>query len=81
MHSLFERFLPVQMCILRPNQANWSERRVVPIFMSVLDSNKNVLSSTQSMHKISNSVPYVKVPGWWLTSCPFDIGELSLCEN
>ena len=49
--------------------------------MSVLDSEKNAPSSTYSMHNISNSVPDEKVPVWWLTNCPVDIGELSLHEN
>ena len=35
-------------------------------------------SSTYSMHNISNRMPDEKVPGRWLTSCPVDLGELSL---
>ena len=49
--------------------------------MSVLDSNTNSLSSTYHMQKISKSVSDVKVPGWWITICPVDIGKLSLREN
>ena len=33
------------------------------------------------MQNISNSIPDDKVPGLWITNCPFDIGELSLREN
>ena len=33
------------------------------------------------MQKISKSVPDVKVPGRWLTSCPVYIDELSLRKN
>ena len=33
------------------------------------------------MQNISNRVPDDKVPGWWLTNCTFDLGELSLHEN
>ena len=28
MYSVFEGFFPVPMCILRPNQVKWLERRV-----------------------------------------------------
>ena len=33
------------------------------------------------MQNILNSVPDKKLPGWWLTNCPVDLGELSLREN
>ena len=46
MHSVFERFFPVPMCILRPNRAKWSDRRVIPLTMSVLDSKTNEPPST-----------------------------------
>ena len=46
MHSVFEVFFPVPMCILRTNQAKWSERRVIHISVLVLDSNMNTPSST-----------------------------------
>ena len=42
---------------------------------------KNAPSSTYSMHNISNSVPYEKVPGMWLTNSPVDLGGLSLRAN
>ena len=32
MHSVFEGFFPVSMCILRPNQEKWSERRAINFF-------------------------------------------------
>ena len=35
-HSVLEVF-SVPMCISRPNQEKWSERRVIPFLMSVLD--------------------------------------------
>ena len=37
MYSVFEGFFPVTMCISRPNQAKWLERRVIPLSVSVLD--------------------------------------------
>ena len=33
------------------------------------------------MHNISKSIPDEKVPGWWLTNCPVDLGELYLRTN
>ena len=33
------------------------------------------------MQNISNRVPDDKVPGWWLTNCTFDLGDLSLHTN
>ena len=44
-HSVLEVF-NVLMCILRPNRAKWSEMRVIPFSMSVLDSKTNAPSST-----------------------------------
>ena len=40
MHSVFEGWVPVSMCILRSNRAKWLENRVSPFLMSVLDSQK-----------------------------------------
>ena len=81
-HSVFEEFFFVPMCISSPNQAKWSERRVIHLSMPVLDSKKiNAPLSTYSMQNISKSIPDEKVPGRWLTNCPFDLGELSFHEN
>ena len=46
MNSVLKYFFPVPMCISRPNQAKWLERRVVPLAMSALDSKTRVMSST-----------------------------------
>ena len=46
MHSVFEGFSPVPMCISRPNQATGLERKVINISVSVLDSNTNAPPST-----------------------------------
>ena len=46
MLSVFDGFFPVPMCISNPNWAKWSERRVTPFLMSVLDSKTNAPSST-----------------------------------
>ena len=54
---------------------------MISFSMSVLDSKTNVLSSTYSMQNKSNSIPDKKVPGWWITNCPVDLGKLSLCAN
>ena len=59
----------------------WSERGVIPLSMLVLDSKTNAPSSTQSTRNRSNSVPYKKVPVWWLTNCPVDLGDFSLRAN
>ena len=42
---------------------------------------KNVPSSTWSIQNKSNSIPDEKVPVWWITNCPIDLGELSLRAN
>ena len=46
MHSVFEGFFFVPMCILRPNQTKWLDRRVIHFSVLVLDSKTNVPSST-----------------------------------
>ena len=56
MNSVLEGFVSVPMCISRPNQATWSERRMITLSMSVLDL-KNASSSTQRMQNISKRVP------------------------
>ena len=80
-HSVFDVFFPDPMCISSLNQEKWLERRVIPFLMSVLDSKTNTPSSTQSMQNRLNSIPDENVPGRWITSCPVDLGELSLRTN
>ena len=46
MHSVSEGFFPVTMCISRPNQAKWLERKAIPLPVSVLDSNTNAAQYT-----------------------------------
>ena len=80
-HSVFDGVFSVPMCISSPKREKWSERRVIPFSMSVLDSKTNAPSSTYIMQNRSNSIPDDKVPGLWLTNCPVDIGELYLHTN
>ena len=75
MHSVFEVF-SVPMCISRLNKVKWSERRVIPLLISVLDSKTNAPSSTYIMHNIPNRVPYEKVNGRWITNFLVDLGGL-----
>ena len=42
----FKGFLSVPMCISRPNREKWSESRVTPLLMFVMDSKTNAPSST-----------------------------------
>ena len=55
MHSVLEEFVSVPMCISRPNQATWSERRMITLSMSVLDLKKCVVIYTENAEYIEES--------------------------
>ena len=80
-HSVLEGFDLEPMCICNPKRLKCLDTRLDTDSVSFLASKANAPSSTYSIQKISNRVPWENAFAGWLVIIPEDWGELLFFFN